>query len=561
MTSDDILSLILFLGAGNEEGALRLADGKDHSEGRVEVYHDGAWGTICDDTWDINDALVVCRQLHFAGVKQVLGSSAFGPGQGDILIDDLHCIGTEINLSYCKFGGWKIHDCKHSEDAGVICKNENIQNPTRKYNLDHNQNLSHQLGKLFDSGGNCDLNITVNVDNITTEKICAHRVILALNSNLRLSQPDLNSLSINVSSDCIKHANNFIRYFYTRKIEVALPSAICILRMAFDWSLTELQNEAVKIITPFIIGDSIFQSPISIYDYAVFSGDEELQEVYIRYLAWNCEALIHSPAWTNLPLDLVKAVLSRSDLVVHNETVILNGLNEWKAAQNYTSAVEDLLKLVRFPMIPVEDLNSLNDSQYHASKLQGFQFNALPRSSLLNEVTKEENIYTSRIYTSSPWSSTFIYYINKVPEEVMISNIGDQNLTSLTSDFQTPVYNSAYFTFNKIHWKARLYITEESCINENVTCLSFPAVSLRIEKNNTDIPLEVGQSIGYSNRLVIMCENRYVIHVAELNHVHTDDPVFVQNSSEQVYPCESELLSYQVVVRPLYLTDPASVVE
>lgn len=136
----------------------------------MEIFHDGVWGTVCDDQWDMNVANVACHQLDFSGAVEFLSSSVFGAGnypsksrqyivqihkkilimrtrdfqkyllnndyiarrfylvivlsgKGTIWMDDLSCTGVEASLLHCTFHGWGVNNCGHSEDVGVRCKN------------------------------------------------------------------------------------------------------------------------------------------------------------------------------------------------------------------------------------------------------------------------------------------------------------------------------------------------------------------------------------------------------------------------------------------------------
>ena len=92
-------------------------------EGRLEIFHKGVWGTICDEGFNQAAAMVACRQLGFRhGGATFHGSAYWGlaSARTPIHTADITCTGHEENLSDCSIN-WKSGDCNHYQDVGVIC--------------------------------------------------------------------------------------------------------------------------------------------------------------------------------------------------------------------------------------------------------------------------------------------------------------------------------------------------------------------------------------------------------------------------------------------------------
>ena len=104
------------------EGSVRLAGGANPTDGRVEIFIFGQWGTVCNYGWDVVDATVACRQLGYLRADR---STSFGVGSGPSWYSYVGCTGTEMNLAECsKSFSYTGSACSHSRDAGVVCSGE-----------------------------------------------------------------------------------------------------------------------------------------------------------------------------------------------------------------------------------------------------------------------------------------------------------------------------------------------------------------------------------------------------------------------------------------------------
>ncbi|XP_071504919.1 scavenger receptor cysteine-rich domain-containing group B protein-like [Diadema antillarum] len=101
-----------------DTGDVRLTDGPTSRDGRLEIYHNNEWGTVCNTTWGPEEAEVTCRQLGNDGVNNVYYSPT--PGNGSVHLSRVDCTGSETELLDCNvtFSDDSYTPCA---DVGVDC--------------------------------------------------------------------------------------------------------------------------------------------------------------------------------------------------------------------------------------------------------------------------------------------------------------------------------------------------------------------------------------------------------------------------------------------------------
>ncbi|XP_022096166.1 deleted in malignant brain tumors 1 protein-like isoform X2 [Acanthaster planci] len=114
--------------AQEQEFDLRLVNGSSVMEGRVEMFYQGQWGTICHNSFgNKNKAQVACRQLGFSYAESIM---TFGSGIGNLVLSEVACNGNEMRISDCYLGKLGKASCDYGTAFGVVCSNVEPVVPT-----------------------------------------------------------------------------------------------------------------------------------------------------------------------------------------------------------------------------------------------------------------------------------------------------------------------------------------------------------------------------------------------------------------------------------------------
>lgn len=146
------------------------------------------------------------------------------------------------------------------------------------------------------------------------------------------------------------------------KVDVTFSSVPCFHSMASAFGVKQLIKDTARLFLKILAEDASFHSQLSLFEYAVETGDLLLQDDCLQYLAWNFQNLTASLAWPNVSAEVLRALLSRSDLVLPDEYALLQSVEGWITQRANMSSLEsqvELLSHVRFPMISPEKLYEL----------------------------------------------------------------------------------------------------------------------------------------------------------------------------------------------------------
>lgn len=191
------ISMFHNMTVGVDSTSIRLVGGKSPREGRVDVFNGQSWGTVCDDYWNSDNALVVCRHLGF-GIPVEASTRRFGQGTGIIALSNIDCTGVENSLFHCHgASNWNNSNCQHSEDVGVVCGTVGVGywGGIVFYADDATQTITYNARKY--SSKSVLVNVKIANAGVTVDTVSSNRPDLKVAAiTMTTASPAINNVSI-----------------------------------------------------------------------------------------------------------------------------------------------------------------------------------------------------------------------------------------------------------------------------------------------------------------------------------------------------------------------------
>ena len=131
------------------EGAVALFGGGHPRQGRLEVYHNSTWGTVCDDYFTTSAARAVCNSLGFGYGGYMRNAINYGLGTGRIWLDNVRCNGSKRHFSECSHSEWGVHNCGHDEDIAVLCFGNWTSDDDHSYVYDYSHDIAFAFFPIY----------------------------------------------------------------------------------------------------------------------------------------------------------------------------------------------------------------------------------------------------------------------------------------------------------------------------------------------------------------------------------------------------------------------------
>ncbi|XP_027728511.1 BTB/POZ domain-containing protein 17 [Vombatus ursinus] len=287
--------------------------------------------------------------------------------------------------------------------------------------INHSLTMLQRLRELQQLGNDSDTVLRVQATGTDEVHIFhTHRLLLGLQSEVFQGLlHNQSEVTLQEPRDCAAVFDKFIRYLYCGELSLLMSQAIPLHRLASKYGVTSLQQGIAEYMKSHLAGEMGGPGPaVGWYHYAARTGNEDLRESCLQFLAWNLSAVVGSSEWGEVTPELLAQLLDRSDLVLQDELELFQALEVWLGrARPPTPVAEQALRAIRYPMIPPAQLFQLQAQSPALARhgeavgdllLQAYQFHSASPLHYAKFFDVNGSAFLPRNYLSPAWGALWV---------------------------------------------------------------------------------------------------------------------------------------------------------